>query len=38
VAPERLTARGYGPDRAAVSNETGPGREQNRRVEFILTP
>lgn len=36
VAAERLAARGYGPDRPAAENSTAAGREQNRRVEFIL--
>lgn len=36
VAPDRLAARGYGPDRPAADNKTAAGREQNRRVEFVL--
>lgn len=34
VAPERLTARGYGPTRPMADNETVEGRAANRRVEF----
>jgi outer membrane protein OmpA-like peptidoglycan-associated protein len=36
VAPSRLTARGFGPDRPAGSNATEAGREANRRVEFTI--
>jgi OOP family OmpA-OmpF porin len=34
IAPERLTARGYGPHQPIVSNDTAGGRAQNRRVEL----
>lgn len=34
VAPERLTAKGYGETRPVDSNDTLPGRANNRRVEF----
>ncbi|MBN2037599.1 MAG: OmpA family protein [Chitinispirillaceae bacterium] len=34
VAPERLTAVGYGEDRPVASNNTAAGRRQNRRVEL----
>jgi OOP family OmpA-OmpF porin len=34
VAPERLTARGFGPSRPVASNRTAEGRAQNRRVEL----
>ncbi len=37
VAPERLTASGYGETRPIASNDTKQGRDQNRRVEFRLT-
>jgi outer membrane protein OmpA-like peptidoglycan-associated protein len=37
VAPERLAARGFGPDRPLESNATAAGREVNRRVEFVIT-
>jgi outer membrane protein OmpA-like peptidoglycan-associated protein len=36
VAPSRLEAKGYGPDRALASNKTEKGRAANRRVEFII--
>ena len=36
VAPERLVARGYGPDRPIDSNAISIGRENNRRVEFKI--
>ncbi|MFB1481481.1 OmpA family protein [Corallococcus sp. RDP092CA] len=35
IAGSRLEAKGYGPDRPRVSNETPEGRSDNRRVEFI---
>jgi len=39
IAPERLDAKGFGPDRPVSSNETAEGRAQNRRVEFkVLQP
>jgi len=34
IAPERLTARGYGPHQPIVSNDSAEGRAQNRRVEL----
>ena len=36
VQPERLTARGFGPDQPIESNATRSGRAANRRVEFNL--
>ena len=36
VAAGRLTAVGYGPTRPRASNKTADGREQNRRVEFVI--
>ncbi|MCX7942947.1 MAG: OmpA family protein [Deltaproteobacteria bacterium] len=36
VREEILEAIGYGPDRPIASNKTLKGREQNRRVEFII--
>ena len=36
VAPNRLQAKGFGPDRPIAPNLTVPGRAKNRRVEFRL--
>jgi outer membrane protein OmpA-like peptidoglycan-associated protein len=36
VAPTRLRATGFGPTRPRASNATAEGREQNRRVEFLI--
>jgi outer membrane protein OmpA-like peptidoglycan-associated protein len=36
VAPERIEAVGYGPERPIESNRTATGRDRNRRVEFII--
>ncbi len=36
VEPSRLVANGYGPTRPVASNKTAKGREQNRRVEFLI--
>jgi chemotaxis protein MotB len=36
IAPERLTASGFGFYRAVATNETPEGRKQNRRIEIIL--
>jgi outer membrane protein OmpA-like peptidoglycan-associated protein len=39
ISPERLRARGYGPQQPVDKNETAAGREANRRVEFkVLAP
>jgi len=38
VAPERLSAIGYGEYRPVASNETKEGRKQNRRVEIVILP
>lgn len=35
IAADRLSARGLGPDNPIASNETGEGRRQNRRIEFV---
>ena len=34
VSADRLTARGYGPDKPVATNNTAEGRAQNRRVEL----
>jgi len=36
VEPDRLVARGYGPDVPIASNKSKSGRAQNRRVQFII--
>lgn len=38
IAPERLSAIGYGEYRPVASNETKEGRKQNRRVEIVILP
>jgi outer membrane protein OmpA-like peptidoglycan-associated protein len=37
VDPSRMESRGFGPTQAIADNRTAAGREQNRRVEFIIT-
>jgi outer membrane protein OmpA-like peptidoglycan-associated protein len=37
VAPTRLEAKGFGPDRPIASNDDAAGREQNRRVDFYTS-
>jgi outer membrane protein OmpA-like peptidoglycan-associated protein len=36
VAPQRLEARGYGPDQPLVPNKNAASRAKNRRVQFII--
>lgn len=36
IATERMTAKGFGPDRPVESNQTARGREANRRVDFVI--
>lgn len=36
IAPERITAVGYGPSQPKASNDTEAGRRQNRRIEIRL--
>lgn len=38
VAPSRVVAVGRGENQPIASNETSQGRQQNRRVEIIITP
>lgn len=35
IAAERITAKGFGPDKPVASNKTKDGRQQNRRIEFF---
>ena len=37
ITAERIHARGVGEDKPIASNETAAGREQNRRVEILIT-
>jgi OOP family OmpA-OmpF porin len=37
IAAERMTTKGYGPDKPAVPNTTPEGRQTNRRIEFMRT-
>lgn len=36
IDPARLESKGYGPDKPVGDNKTAAGREQNRRVEFVI--
>lgn len=36
IAPRRMEAEGYGPNRPIASNDTQEGRQQNRRVEIVI--
>jgi OOP family OmpA-OmpF porin len=36
IAAKRLTATGFGSDKPIATNKTATGRQQNRRVEFII--
>jgi OOP family OmpA-OmpF porin len=36
IEDSRLESRGYGPDQPIATNKTAAGREQNRRVEFMI--
>ncbi len=38
VAPQRVSAIGYGEYRPVASNETAEGRQANRRVEIVILP
>ncbi len=36
ISPERLAAKGFGPDRPIADNKTRNGRKKNRRTEFFI--
>jgi outer membrane protein OmpA-like peptidoglycan-associated protein len=36
IAAEKLSAKGYGPDKPIANNKNAKGRERNRRVEFVI--
>jgi outer membrane protein OmpA-like peptidoglycan-associated protein len=36
IAADRLEAKGFGPNRPIAANDSDAGREQNRRVEFVI--
>jgi len=36
IAPERISAQGYGPDKPVADNRTETGRAKNRRVEIMF--
>ncbi|HRI66134.1 MAG TPA: OmpA family protein [Polyangium sp.] len=38
IAPAKLFAKGYGSSTPVASNDTEEGRQQNRRVQFIIVP
>jgi len=38
IAPDRITATGFGETRPIANNETAEGRAQNRRIDLLITP
>jgi OOP family OmpA-OmpF porin len=37
ISQERLDSLGYGEEKPIVPNDSGPNRQRNRRVEFVIT-
>lgn len=37
ISPERITIKGYGPKYPVASNKTAAGRQENRRVEVVIS-
>jgi outer membrane protein OmpA-like peptidoglycan-associated protein len=37
IAPDNITAKGYGKDNPVASNDTSAGRQKNRRVEMVVS-
>ncbi len=37
INPERITTKGYGPEYPVASNKTAAGRQENRRVEVVIS-
>jgi outer membrane protein OmpA-like peptidoglycan-associated protein len=37
IAPDDITAKGFGKDNPVASNDTGAGRQKNRRVEMVVS-
>ena len=38
IAPSKLVAKGYGSSKPIAANDTEEGRQQNRRVQFMIVP
>jgi OOP family OmpA-OmpF porin len=38
IAPQRISAIGYGPSRPIANNDTDAGRAKNRRIDLLITP
>jgi len=36
IGEDRLVSKGYGPDAPIADNKTATGRQQNRRVQFVI--
>ena len=37
IDANRITTKGFGPDKPAASNTTKEGKQKNRRIEFVRT-